>query len=59
LAAAEALAALGANLAIVGGSKTKTRIALARIRVAAGRGATVTRAPNCIATEGTSGDFRE
>jgi NAD(P)-dependent dehydrogenase (short-subunit alcohol dehydrogenase family) len=42
LAAAEALAALGANLAIVGRSKTKTRIALARIRAAAGRGATVT-----------------
>jgi NAD(P)-dependent dehydrogenase (short-subunit alcohol dehydrogenase family) len=41
LAAAEALAALGANLAIVGRSKTKTRIALARIRAAAGRGATV------------------
>ena len=42
LAAAEALAALGANLAIVGRSKTKTRIALARITAAAGRGATVT-----------------
>jgi NAD(P)-dependent dehydrogenase (short-subunit alcohol dehydrogenase family) len=41
LAAAEALAALGANLAIVGRSKTKTSIALARIRAAAGRGATV------------------
>jgi NAD(P)-dependent dehydrogenase (short-subunit alcohol dehydrogenase family) len=41
LAAAEALAALGANLAIVGRSKTKTRIASARIRAAAGRGATV------------------
>ena len=41
LAAAEALAALGANLAIVGRSKTKTRIALARIRAAAGRGAKV------------------
>jgi NAD(P)-dependent dehydrogenase (short-subunit alcohol dehydrogenase family) len=41
LAAAEALAALGANLAIVGRSKTRTRIASARIRVAAGRGATV------------------
>jgi NAD(P)-dependent dehydrogenase (short-subunit alcohol dehydrogenase family) len=35
LAAAEALAALGANLAIVGRSKTRTRIASARIRVAA------------------------
>ncbi|HZD29532.1 MAG TPA: SDR family NAD(P)-dependent oxidoreductase [Xanthobacteraceae bacterium] len=32
LAAAEALAALGANLAIVGRSKTRTRIASARIR---------------------------
>ena len=35
------LAARGANLAIVGRSKTRTRIALARIRTAAGRGATV------------------
>src|SRR5499433_3304215 len=41
LAAAEALAALGAHLAIVGSSKTRTRIASARIRAAAGRGATV------------------
>jgi NAD(P)-dependent dehydrogenase (short-subunit alcohol dehydrogenase family) len=41
LAAAEALAALGANLAIVGRSKTRTRIASARIRAAAGKGATV------------------
>jgi len=41
LAAAEALAALGANLAIVGRSKTRTRIASARIRAAAGRRATV------------------
>jgi NAD(P)-dependent dehydrogenase (short-subunit alcohol dehydrogenase family) len=41
LAAAEALAALGANLAIVGRSKTRTRIALARIRAAARREATV------------------
>jgi NAD(P)-dependent dehydrogenase (short-subunit alcohol dehydrogenase family) len=41
LAAAKALAALGANLAIVGRSKTRTRIASARIRAAAGRGATV------------------
>ena len=36
LAAAEALAALGANLAIVGRSKTRMRIASARIRAAAG-----------------------
>ena len=41
LAAAEVLAARGANLAIVGRSKTRTRIASARIRAAAGRGATV------------------
>ena len=41
LAAAEALAALGANLAIVGRSKTRTRIASARIRAAVGRGTTV------------------
>jgi NAD(P)-dependent dehydrogenase (short-subunit alcohol dehydrogenase family) len=41
LAAAEALAALGANLAIVGRSKTRTRIASARIRAAARREATV------------------
>ena len=41
LAAAEALAARGANLAIVGRSRTRTRIASARIRTAAGRGATV------------------
>ena len=36
LAAAEALAALGANLAIVGRSKTKTRIALARDKLVLG-----------------------
>ncbi len=41
LAAAEALAALGANLAIVGRSQTRTRIASARIRAATGREATV------------------
>src|SRR2546430_14939730 len=41
LAAAEALAALGANLAIVGRSKTRTRTWSARIRAAAGEGATV------------------
>src|SRR5437763_12219311 len=42
LAAAEALAARGANLALVGRSKTRTRIASARIRAAAaGRRATV------------------
>src|SRR5205814_9258230 len=42
LAAAEALAARGANLVIVGRSKTRTRIASARIRAAAaGRRATV------------------
>jgi NAD(P)-dependent dehydrogenase (short-subunit alcohol dehydrogenase family) len=41
LAAAEALAALGANLVIVGRSQTRMRIASARIRSAAGRGATV------------------
>jgi NAD(P)-dependent dehydrogenase (short-subunit alcohol dehydrogenase family) len=37
LAAAEGLAALGANVAIVGRSKAKTRIASARITAAAGR----------------------
>ena len=41
LAAAAALAALGANLAIVGRSKSRTRLASARIRAAARRGATV------------------
>ena len=41
LAAAETLAALGANLAIVGRSKSRTRVASARIRVVAGRGAMV------------------
>src|SRR5258705_5616692 len=41
LAAAEVLAARGANLAIVGRSKTRTRVASARIRAAAGKGATV------------------
>ena len=41
LAAAEALAALGANLIIVGRSQTRTRIASARIKAAAGSGATV------------------
>jgi NAD(P)-dependent dehydrogenase (short-subunit alcohol dehydrogenase family) len=42
LAAAEVLAALGASLAIVGRSKTRTRIAAARIRAAARGEATVT-----------------
>jgi NAD(P)-dependent dehydrogenase (short-subunit alcohol dehydrogenase family) len=41
LAAAEALAALGANVAIVGRSKAKTRIASARIGAAAGVGSEV------------------
>jgi NAD(P)-dependent dehydrogenase (short-subunit alcohol dehydrogenase family) len=41
LAAAEALAALGASLAIVGRSKTRTRIAAARIKAAARGEATV------------------
>ena len=41
LAAAEALAALGANLAVVGRSKSRTRVASARIRAAAGREAMV------------------
>jgi NAD(P)-dependent dehydrogenase (short-subunit alcohol dehydrogenase family) len=41
LAAAEALVSLGTNLAIVGRSKSRTRVAAARIRAAAKRGATV------------------
>ena len=41
LAAAEALAALGENIAIVGRNETRTKIAAARIRAAAGKGATV------------------
>src|SRR5262244_2928384 len=41
LAAAEALTALGADLAIVGRTKTRIRIASARIRAAARKGATV------------------
>jgi NAD(P)-dependent dehydrogenase (short-subunit alcohol dehydrogenase family) len=41
LAAAEALAALGANLAIVGRSKSRTRVAAVRISAAARGGATV------------------
>jgi NAD(P)-dependent dehydrogenase (short-subunit alcohol dehydrogenase family) len=41
LAAAEALAARGANLAIVGRSNSRTRVAAARISAAAKRGATV------------------
>ena len=41
LAAAEGLAALGANVSIVGRSKAKTRIASARITAVAGRGPTV------------------
>src|SRR5436190_8755294 len=45
LAAAEGLAALGANVAIVGRSKAKTRIASARITAAAGRGPTVFELP--------------
>jgi NAD(P)-dependent dehydrogenase (short-subunit alcohol dehydrogenase family) len=41
LAAAEALAALGENIVIVGRNETRTKIAAARIRAAAGKGATV------------------
>jgi NAD(P)-dependent dehydrogenase (short-subunit alcohol dehydrogenase family) len=41
LAAAEALVALGANVAIVGRNETRTKIAAARIRAAAAKGATV------------------
>jgi NAD(P)-dependent dehydrogenase (short-subunit alcohol dehydrogenase family) len=41
LAAAEALVALGANVAIVGRNETRTRIAAARVKVARRRGATV------------------
>jgi len=41
LAAAEALVALGANVAIVGRNETRTKIAAARIRAAASKGATV------------------
>jgi NAD(P)-dependent dehydrogenase (short-subunit alcohol dehydrogenase family) len=41
LAAAEALAALGANVAIVGRNETRTRIAAARVKAARRRGAMV------------------
>jgi NAD(P)-dependent dehydrogenase (short-subunit alcohol dehydrogenase family) len=41
LAAAEALAALGANIAIVGRNETRTRIAAARVQAARKSGATV------------------
>jgi len=41
LAAAEALAARGDNIVIVGRNETRTKIAAARIRAAAGKGATV------------------
>jgi len=41
LAAAEALAALGANVALVGRNETRTKIAAAQVRAAAGKGATV------------------
>ena len=41
LAAAEALAALGNSIVIVGRNETRTKIAAARIRAAAGKGATV------------------
>src|SRR6476659_9247068 len=41
LAAAEALAALGKNIGIVGRNETRTKIAAARIRAAAGKGASV------------------
>ena len=41
LAAAEALVALGANVAIVGRNETSTRIAAARVKAASKRGATV------------------
>jgi NAD(P)-dependent dehydrogenase (short-subunit alcohol dehydrogenase family) len=41
LAAAVKLAALGANVAIVGRSETRTKIAAAQVRAAAGKGATV------------------
>jgi NAD(P)-dependent dehydrogenase (short-subunit alcohol dehydrogenase family) len=41
LAAAEALAALGANVSLVGRDQTRTKIAAARVRAAAAKGATV------------------
>jgi len=41
LAAAEALVAIGANVAIVGRNQTRTRIAAARVKAARRRGATV------------------
>jgi NAD(P)-dependent dehydrogenase (short-subunit alcohol dehydrogenase family) len=41
LAAAEKLAALGANIALIGRNATRTRLAAARVRAAAGQGATV------------------
>jgi NAD(P)-dependent dehydrogenase (short-subunit alcohol dehydrogenase family) len=41
LAAAEALAALGENIVMVGRNETRTKIAAARVRAAAGKGATV------------------
>ena len=41
LAAAEALVAIGANVAIVGRNETRTRIAATRIKAARRRGATV------------------
>ena len=41
LAAAEALAELGANVAIVGRNETRTKIAAAQIRAVAAKGATV------------------
>ena len=41
LAAAEALAALGENIVIVGRNETRTKIAAARIRATAAKGATV------------------
>jgi NAD(P)-dependent dehydrogenase (short-subunit alcohol dehydrogenase family) len=41
LAAAEALAALGANICVVGRNETRTKIAAARVRAAPAKGVTV------------------
>ena len=53
VAAAEALVALGVNLAIVGRSKSRTRVAAARISAAAKRGATVTTFVSDLSSQGS------
>jgi NAD(P)-dependent dehydrogenase (short-subunit alcohol dehydrogenase family) len=56
LAAAEKLAALGANVAIVGRNETRTKIAAAQIRASAGKAATI---DSFIADPSSQADVRK